>query len=199
MTEKEIRERVERFLRRTAEAVVVPATMGLGMSQAGCDHHSLEAHSADAGAEVRRSDTAVNSDLPDPLLPYLVMMPPDAADSSSALPDTGPEAKQDLGSEAQSEAGTPIDAGDEAPARTDVSSDLPFPPPPYLAPPPPPDPPSNLPDARPDTPDARPDAPDARPDVPDARPDTLAADALPPPPPPYMVPLYLPPPGQSKK
>ena len=197
MTEKEIRERVEWFLKRTAQAVVVPATMGLGLSQAGCDSHSLHpaatdaAGLADAAAEVQRPDAAVSSDLPQLHPPYLLVPPPDDASLSPDLSDTGPEAGRDAQSEVESEAGAQTDAATDAPARTDVNLDLPYPPPPYLAPSPP--------DVRPDLPGTRLDLPDVRPDLPDARPDAAPAELLPPPPPPYMVPPDLLPPGQSKK
>jgi hypothetical protein len=180
MTETEIRERIERFLKRTAEAVVVPATMGLGLSQVGCDHHSLEARPSDAGAEVQRSDSAVQSDVPDPILVYLVLMPADAADLASAPPDAGPDGKRDAGADAESEAGASIDTAAEAPLRIDLGPELPMPPPPYLAVLPPDPPPA--------APDARPDAPEARPDAAETRPDTFVPDVLPPPPPPYLSP-----------
>jgi hypothetical protein len=190
MTEKEIRERIERFLKRTAEVVVVPATMGLGLSQAGCDQHSLSAGPADAGAEVQKSDTAGKSDVPDPILPYLVFRP----DVAPPPADTGPDGTRDGGADVESEAGRSIDTGEEAPRRMDLASELPMPPPPYLAVLPP-DPAPEAPDARPDAPEARPDLPEARPDAADARytSESLALD-VPPPPPPYLAPPPPPPP-----
>jgi hypothetical protein len=213
MTEKEIRERVERFLKRTAEAVVVPATMGLGLSQVGCDHHTLGASPSDAGAEVQRSDTARNSDVPDPMLPYLVFQPADAADLipspevlyGAAVPrDAGPDGTRDGGSDLESEAGRAIDTGEEAPRRMDLGPEVSMPPPPYLVlvpdPPQAPDARPDAPEARPDAPDARPDAPEARPDAADTGPDTAAVDALlPPPPPPYMTIVPPPPPPSPSK
>ena len=49
MKEKEIRERVEQFLKRTARNVVVPASLGLGLSLSGCEGNALRAGAADAG------------------------------------------------------------------------------------------------------------------------------------------------------
>jgi len=103
MKEKEIRERIERFLKKTARNLVVPASVGLSLS--GCDTHPLGHGRADAGRDVasQQSETAdaTNAaDFPAVLPPYLVMMMPDAdaepvpADTASeaqALPDAGPE------------------------------------------------------------------------------------------------------------
>jgi hypothetical protein len=51
MNEKKIRELVERFLKKTARNVVVPASMTLGISLAGCDSHALHGGVADAGRD----------------------------------------------------------------------------------------------------------------------------------------------------
>jgi hypothetical protein len=100
MKEKEIRERIERFLKRTAQTVVVPTTMGLGLSLSGCDGHSLRAGSADGGSDTSAqvsdaattpSDTALALDLPPIYPPYLMI---------SDMPDSAPEAKPDVESEA---------------------------------------------------------------------------------------------------
>ena len=128
MKEKEIRERIERFLKRTAQTVVVPTTMGLGLSLSGCDGHSLRAGSADGGADTSAqvsdaattpSDTALTLDLPPIYPPYLMI---------SDMPDSAPEAKPDVESEAGP--GT-LDAGSD---RRDTSADISAPLPPYLGP-----------------------------------------------------------------
>ena len=116
MKEKEIRERVEQFLKRTARNVVVPASLGLGLSLSGCEGNALRARATDAGRDL--SDTAITQDLPAMYLVYLVMMP-------DAAPDTRP-------ADTESEAGSSRpDAGPDA--RPDMAS----PPPPYMVPPPP--------------------------------------------------------------
>jgi len=117
MKEKEIRERVEQFLKRTARNVVVPASLGLGLSLSGCEGNALRAGATDAGRGV--ADTATTHDLPGMVLVYLVMMP-------DAAPDTRP-------ADTESEAGASRpDAGPEA------GPDIASPPPPYMVPPEPP-------------------------------------------------------------
>jgi hypothetical protein len=68
MKEKELRERIEQFLRKTARNVVVPASVGLGLGVSGCDQHALRAKAADAGGDsaAQISDVAKvsTSDLP---------------------------------------------------------------------------------------------------------------------------------------
>jgi hypothetical protein len=96
MKEKDLRERIEQFLRKTARNVVVPASVGLGLSISGCDQHALHSKTADAGgdsaaqitdaAKVSTSDlppTAPEvrdatspSDLPLMAVPYLMALPP---------------------------------------------------------------------------------------------------------------------------
>jgi hypothetical protein len=133
MKEKEIRERIERFLKRTARNLVVPASVGLSLS--GCDTHALNGGRADAGRDAfnQSADTrdAANSpDLSQMVLPYLIVMRPDAT------AEPGP-------SDAESEAQPLPEAGPEIPA----------PPPPYMvAPPPPRDAGPSLPDAGPEVP-----------------------------------------------
>jgi hypothetical protein len=162
MKEKEIRERIERFLKKTARNMVVPASVGLSLS--GCDTHALRGGRADAGGDVASQsadvmDAANSPDLTQMILPYLVVMRSDAA----------------------AEPG-PADAESEAQALPDTRPEIPAPPPPYMVPPPPPymvpapapplppDPPPPLPPPPPPPP------PDAGPEVP-----------LPPPAPPYLV------------
>jgi hypothetical protein len=119
MKEKEVRERIERFLKRTARNVVVPASMGLGLSLAGCDQHAMHGVAADAGRDLAGqtadavSQTAdVSSmgpdaadtgkeDLPLMAIPYVVAMPEDTAkaqpmDAESEAGSARPDAKADL-------------------------------------------------------------------------------------------------------
>jgi hypothetical protein len=121
MNEKEIRERIERFLKKTARNVVVPASVGLGLSLSGCDNNALHASAADAGRDVAAqspdgADAALGPDLPISTLPYLVFLPPpDAAlETTASLPDAELDA-------------TPMDA-----TPIDLRAEMPAPPPPYL-------------------------------------------------------------------
>jgi hypothetical protein len=164
--EKDIRERIESFLKRTARNVVVPASVGLSLS--GCDTHALSGRRADAGFDVASQsadakDTANSTDLAQMILPYLVVMMPDA--------DAEPG---------------PLDAGADARSLPETGPEISAPPPPYLAPPPPPymvpAPPPPLP---PDPPPPLPPPPP--PPLPDAGPEV----PLPDPPPPYLV-VFLP-------
>jgi hypothetical protein len=166
--EKEIRERIERFLKRTARNVVVPASVGLSL--AGCDTRALGGGRADAGRDVasqstETNDTANSPDLSYMALPYLIVMMPDAA--------TDPRPSEPGPSDVESEARPLTEAGPEIPAV--MPPYMIAPPPPYMvpapAPPLPPDPPP-LPPPLP-LPDAGPGAP------------------LPSPSPPYLL-VYLP-------
>jgi hypothetical protein len=148
MKEKDIRERIEQFLKRTARNVVVPASVGLSL--AGCDHHALQGKpEKDAGAQVgdapNLSDTPTKNDLPELNPPYLVHLGPDAAadvdvagnaDLPQAVPpyivviptDGGPDASA-VDSEAE--------AARDAKSSPDFNADIPSPPPPYIVPAPP--------------------------------------------------------------
>lgn len=131
MKEREIRDRIAHFLQKTARTVVVPASVGLGLSAAGCNRHSLNAWPADSGADLiaqhldaltdapdlaARADAVTKADLPQIALPYLVMMLEDAASVAvDAL-------------EAQS-----VDADrDASSSLPDVEPDIFYPPPAYL-------------------------------------------------------------------
>src|SRR5512133_1955348 len=140
MKEKEIRDRIARFLEKTARTVVVPASLGLGLSAAACDRTSLHGKAADAGPDLVSqkkdaptatpdlADDAIKNDLPQIMVPYVVAMLPDAA------PDVAADALETQGVDADRDAtSVPLD----------VRADIPYPPPPYLVPP-------MLPDAPPD-------------------------------------------------
>jgi hypothetical protein len=122
MNEKDIRDRIGQFLKRTARTVVVPASMGLGLSTTACNGNGLrqageagiEAGTTRADAPATTPDLAVDTvryDMPMMMVPYVIAMALDAA------PDTAPDAESDVLPD----------------ARTDIS----YPPPPYLAPMPP--------------------------------------------------------------
>jgi hypothetical protein len=119
MKEKEVRERIERFLKRTARNVVVPASLGLGFSLAGCEQHAFQGVAADAGRDLAGQTADAVSQTPDvssmgpdvadagkedlPLMavPYVVAMPEDAAkaqpmDAESEAGSSQPDAKADL-------------------------------------------------------------------------------------------------------
>jgi len=130
MKEREIRDRIARFLQKTARTVVVPASVGLGLSAAGCDRHSLSARLADGGADLvdRRSDAPTNApdliaradaisrdDLPQIAVPYVVMLWDAAGGAADAL------AAQSLDAD-----------GDASSALPDVEPDIFYPPPAYL-------------------------------------------------------------------
>jgi hypothetical protein len=129
MKEKDIRDRIARFLQKTARTVVVPASMGLGLSATGCDRHSLHGKGADAGPDLVTqnrdaatnppdlADAATKDDLPLIAVPYLVVMVEDAAADVTA---GAPEAQT-------------LDADrDTFSLPRDVGPDMSFPPPPYL-------------------------------------------------------------------
>ena len=167
MKEKEIRERIERFLKRTARNVVVPASVGLSLS--GCGTHALRSGHADAGRDVvsqsaETNDTVNSPDLGYMVLPYLLVMMPDAA--------TEPEPSESGPSDVESEARSLPEAGPEIPAV--MPPYMIAPPPPYMvpapAPPLPPEPPPPLPPEPPPLPPPPPPLPDAGPEVPMPRP-----------------------------
>ena len=98
MKEKEVRALIDQFLRTTARRMVVPASLGLGLTASGCDSNALHAGVVDAGRDVAAqvSDVAVATsdvasspkdandatsaaDLPFMAIPYIVALPPDAS------------------------------------------------------------------------------------------------------------------------
>jgi len=223
MKEREVRQLIEGFLKRTARELVVPASVGLGLALSGCDHTGIRV-SRDAAADI------VQSASPDAIVADAGL----GRESAATSPDTVSPPDLRL----------PEDTGPAPDAR---QADLPVIMPPYMVFIPPD---AASPDARVDAPspdvrtdagfsDARVDtdrpeagldadardaeagAPDARADVgaPDVRPDARQADLpiivppyivaplpdaardLPavmppymPPPPPYMAPSFAPPP-----
>jgi hypothetical protein len=160
--EKEIRERIERFLKKTARNLVVPASVGLSLS--GCDTHALRGGRADAGRDVASqgadaADVANAADFPSVYPPYLLVIMPDAASKPG-----------------------PADAESEAQALPDTRAEIPAPPPPYMVPPPPPYMvPAPAPPLPPDPPPPLPPPP------PPALPDAGSEVPLPSPPPPYLI------------
>jgi hypothetical protein len=122
--EKEVRERIQRFLQKTARRMVLPASVGIGVSASACGGHALR-QPADAASEPHGqiADAAgdpaeltdVNDDLPIMAVPYLVIAPRDVA----------PEAEPDEASEAGQ---APADAV------PDFRPDIMVPPPPYIVP-----------------------------------------------------------------
>jgi hypothetical protein len=144
LNEKEIRDRIEGFLKRTARTVVVPASMGLGFSGGACDGTAMHARVGDAAADLstQPSDALVISsdaadlgrDLPEMLLPYLVVMvdarvesqPVDSESDSDVSSDAQPDAQPD----ALPDIGTPLPPY----MAPDAGRDLPVVVPPYLAP-----------------------------------------------------------------
>ena len=149
MRERDVRDRIARFLQKTARTVAVPASMGLGLTAAGCDRHSLHGRAADAGPDLmtQNSDVATNppdladaltkDDLPLIAVPYLVVLVEDAAD---AVPDS----QETQGVDADRDAfAVPPDLGADLPnvvppyllpPQPDVGPDFYPPPPPYIVP-----------------------------------------------------------------
>jgi hypothetical protein len=129
MKERDIRDRIAQFLKKTARTVVVPASVGLGVVSPGCDGHSLHGRTGDAGLDLGAekadgpatlsdpADTAAMDDLPLMMVPYVVMMPRDAP------ADLPPEAP----------AGQSVDADvDVFDSPRDAQADTYYPVPPYL-------------------------------------------------------------------
>ena len=131
MKEKEVRERIERFLKRTARNVVVPASLGLGFSLTGCDQHAFQGVAADAGRDLAGQTADAVSQTPD-----VSSMGPDVAtkDVSSKGPDVADTGKEDLPLMAvpyvvampeDAAKAQPMDAESEAgSARPDAKADL---------------------------------------------------------------------------
>jgi hypothetical protein len=134
MKEKEVRERIERFLKRTARNVVVPASLGLGFSLAGCEQHAFQGVAADAGRDLAGQTADAVSQTAD-----ASSMGPDVADAgtkdvSSKGPDAGDAGKEDLPLMAvpyvvampeDAAKAQPMDAESEAgSARPDAKADL---------------------------------------------------------------------------
>ncbi len=161
MNEKDIRDRIGQFLKRTARTVVVPASMGLGFSSTACSGNGLH-QAGDAGLDsgTKQADVmtaspdlaadALKYDVPIMMVPYVVAMLPDAAvdttPASDADNDVLPDARTDISFPPPPYLAPPprdaaADGAQEASsrdadrdARPDVRADIPFPPPPYLLP-----------------------------------------------------------------
>lgn len=157
MKEKEIRDRIQGFLKRTARTVVVPASVGLGLSAAACNRTSLHGSPADAAMDaakpsdaafvspdtnVASPDMALGRDLPELLPPYMAVIIPDARPDLQAIdgsPDAGPEAGIDLAApsdgEPDSRGRRDAQTDAQSDARPDAQPDIGPPPPPYMVPP----------------------------------------------------------------
>jgi hypothetical protein len=136
LKEKEIRDRIQGFLKRTARTVVVPASVGLGLSAGACDRTALHGRSSDAGSDLAplssdaavvspdvagaSPDLALGADLPELLPPYVVVMIQDARPDLQPIdgaPDARPDAQPDLASPPPPYMDPPIpDAGRDLPA-----------------------------------------------------------------------------------
>lgn len=153
MKEKEIRDRIQGFLKRTARTVVVPASVGLGLSAGACDRTSLHGSPADAATDaakpsdaalvspdtnVASPDLALGRDLPELLPPYMAVIIRDALPDLQAIdgsPDAGPEAGIDLAAPSDVEPDSRGRSDAQADVRPDAQPDLSAPPPPYMVPP----------------------------------------------------------------
>jgi len=149
MKERDVRQRIESFLKRTARDVVVPASMGIGLALSGCERTALNstvdaAFSRSAKPDAGLADAALGAASPDagqPDLamathPYTAVRMQDAA-MSSVLPDVGgdvgaPDASVDL---AASDLGRDMRQADSpVSVRPDAAQDLPTIQPPYMLP-----------------------------------------------------------------
>jgi hypothetical protein len=96
MREREMRERVERFLQTRLRNMLLPATLGLGLAVGACDTAPLD--TSDGGDQIVKKDSGsvgmkymaqipdAGPDLPAVTPDYMAQMQPDA---NSALPDSG--------------------------------------------------------------------------------------------------------------
>jgi hypothetical protein len=142
MNEKDIRDRIGQFLKKTARTVIVPASMGIGLSSTACNGNGIR-RADDAGLDVgaAQADTAkpgpdlpedaIKYDVPMMMVPYVVAMAPDAAAADIFTPQPPyllpprPDAATDGTREAPN--------GDaDRDTLVDLQDALPPPPPPYV-------------------------------------------------------------------
>ncbi len=106
MREREMRQRIERFLQTRLRRMLAPATLGLGLAMTGCPSSGLDA-TDDGGAAISRDAQADQgavmkylAPIPDagqekatPAPAYMAPMPDSGAVAlySAALPDAGPD------------------------------------------------------------------------------------------------------------
>jgi hypothetical protein len=139
MNEKDIRDRIGQFLKKTARTVVVPASVGIGLSSGACDGNGIK-QAGDAGldsgtkqvdaAQVDAArtgpdqpDAAIKYDIPLMMVPYVVAMSPDTAapDFPNVTPPYLAPPPRDA---ATDPAGEPARADADSDARTDARPDL---------------------------------------------------------------------------
>jgi len=139
MNEKDIRDRIAQFLKRTARAVVVPASMGIGFTSTACNGNGLkQAHDAGLDAGVAQTDAprtepadaAIKDDVPLMVVPYVVVMALDAADLPLPPPPYLAPPPRDGGDTVWKLDTSPGDADGDAFA--DARDTIPNPPPPYV-------------------------------------------------------------------
>jgi hypothetical protein len=97
--EKEVRERIQRFLQKTARRIVLPASVGIGVSASACTGHALHqpadaardlpGQTADAARDSGADLPDVSDDLPLMAVPYLVVAPKDAAPDADEVSEAG--------------------------------------------------------------------------------------------------------------
>jgi hypothetical protein len=80
MQEREMRLRVERFMKSRLRSMVMPATLGLGLAIGGCNSDGLSTD--DGGDPAANKDAAGNTDTGGVAMKYMAQMP-------DAGPDTG--------------------------------------------------------------------------------------------------------------
>lgn len=85
MREREMRERVHRFLRVRLRNMLMPATLGLGLALGGCDGDALSTD--DGGDPAVQQDAATQSDSGTVGVKYIAQIP----DAGPELPVAAPE------------------------------------------------------------------------------------------------------------
>jgi hypothetical protein len=139
MNEKDIRDRIAQFLKKTARTVIVPASMGIGLSSTACNGNGLrKANDAGLDSTMAQADAAnpglpedaIKHDVPMMMVPYVVAMALDAAaaDVWSPEPPYLVPRPPDAATDSAREVGGDADKD----TLLDLREVLPPPPPPYL-------------------------------------------------------------------
>ncbi len=83
MREREMRERVERFLQIRLRNMLLPATLGLGLAVGACNTDSL--NTDDGGDQIAKKDSG--SDSGSMVMKYMAQIPDAGPDLPAAMPD----------------------------------------------------------------------------------------------------------------
>ena len=85
MREREMRQRVERFLRARLRNMLMPATLGLGLAVGGCNSDGLSTD--DGGNPAAETDAATKTDTPNAGMKYIAQIPDAGPELPLAQPD----------------------------------------------------------------------------------------------------------------